>query len=81
MQITLTIPDELAVQAKTRGISVEEYVQSLLEEAGRKSPGLQESRTPEQLEAFFQAMAQGSQKLPALPTESFSRESFYEDRT
>jgi hypothetical protein len=81
MQITLTIPDELAVQAKTRGISVEEYVQSLLEEAGRKSPALQESRTPERLEAFFQAMAQGSQKLPALPTESFSRESFYEDRT
>jgi post-segregation antitoxin (ccd killing protein) len=45
MQITLTIPDELAVQAKTRGISVEEYVQRLLEEAGRNSPALQESRT------------------------------------
>ena len=81
MQITLTIPDELAAQAKARGISVEEYVQRLLEEAGRKSPALQEPRTPEQLEAFFKAMAQGSQKLPALPTESFSRESFYEDRT
>ncbi len=25
-------------------------------------------------------MAEGSQKLPNLPTESFSRESFYEDR-
>ncbi len=81
MQITLTIPDELAAQAKARGISVEEYVQRLLEEAGRNSPALQKSRTAEQLEAFFEAMAQGSQKLPALPTESFSRESFYEDRT
>lgn len=81
MQITLTIPDELAAQAKTRGISVEEYVQRLLEQAGRNSPGLQKSRTAEQLEAFFEAMAQGSQKLPALTTESFSRESFYEDRT
>jgi hypothetical protein len=25
-------------------------------------------------------MAEGSEKLPNLPTESFSRESFYEDR-
>jgi hypothetical protein len=29
---------------------------------------------------MLDAMAEGSEKLPDLPTESFSRESFYEDR-
>ena len=80
MQITVTIPDEVAAQAQARGISVEVYVQSLVEEAGRKSLSFHPPRTPEQIEAFFEAMAEGSQKLPPLPTESFTRESFYMDR-
>jgi len=29
---------------------------------------------------LLEGMAEGSEKLPNLPTESFSRESFYEDR-
>jgi hypothetical protein len=37
MQITVNIPDELAAEAQARGIPVEVYVQSLVEEAGRKS--------------------------------------------
>jgi post-segregation antitoxin (ccd killing protein) len=79
MQITVTIPDELAEQAQARGISVEAYVQRLVEEAGHKSLSSHRPRTPEQIEAFFEAMAEGSQKLPPLPTESFTRESFYQD--
>jgi hypothetical protein len=58
---------------------VEAYVQGLVEEAGRKSLNASPPRTPEQIEAFFEAMAEGSQKLPPLPTEGFTRESFYED--
>lgn len=81
MQITVTIPDEFAALAQARGISLEAYVQSLVEEAGHKSLSSQQPRTPEQIEAFFEAMAEGSQKLPALPTESFTRESFYQDRS
>jgi hypothetical protein len=81
MQITVTIPDELAAQAQARGLSVEAYVQSLVDEA-RRGPLLPgRPRTPEQIEAFFDAMAEGSQKLPLLPTESFTRESFYQDRS
>jgi post-segregation antitoxin (ccd killing protein) len=80
MQIIVTIPDELAAQAQARGISVEEYVQSLVEEARRRSLSPSRPRTPEAIEAFFEAMAEGSQKLPSLPTESFTRESFYPDR-
>jgi hypothetical protein len=81
MEITVTVPDELAVQAQARGISVQAYVQSLVEEARRRSAAPEHGRTTEQIEAFFEAMAEGSEKLPLLPTESFSRESFYRDRT
>ncbi|MGP8243050.1 MAG: hypothetical protein ACLQVN_00860 [Bryobacteraceae bacterium] len=80
MQITITIPEELAAQAEAHGISVEVYVQGLVEEAGRKSLSPHTSRKPEQIEAFFAAMADGSQKLPPLRTETFTRDSFYRDR-
>jgi hypothetical protein len=80
MQVTITIPDDLAAQAEARGLSVEAYVQMLVDEAGRKSLPPHPPRTREQIEAFFEAMAEGSQKLPLLPTESFTRESFYQDR-
>jgi hypothetical protein len=80
MRITVTIPDELAAQAQARGISIEAYVESLVEEAGRKSLSSHPPRTPEQIDAFFEAMAEGSKGLPPLPTESFTRESFYRDR-
>jgi post-segregation antitoxin (ccd killing protein) len=80
MHVTVTIPDELAAQALARGMSVQAYVQSLIEEAGRKSLSSHRARTSEQIEGFFKAMAEGSQKLPPLPTESFTRESFYQDR-
>jgi hypothetical protein len=79
MRITVTIPDALAAQAQARGLSVEAYVQSLVEEARRRPPLPERPRTPEQIEAFFDAMAEGSQELPPLPTESFTRESFYRD--
>jgi hypothetical protein len=80
MQITLIIPDEVAAQAQKLGMPVEEYVQSLVEQARPKSLQPGRPRTPEQVETFFAAMAEGSEKLPLLPTESFKRESFYEDR-
>lgn len=81
MRVTVTIPDQIVIEAQARGLPVEVYVQNLVEEAGRKSLSSSHSpRAPEQIEAFFEAMAEGSRRLPALPTESFTRESFYQDR-
>ena len=80
MQITVTIPDELAVQARNHGISPEAYVESLIEKARRESTPTTRPRTREQIDAFFLTMAEGSENLPALATESFTRESFYEER-
>lgn len=80
MQITLTIPDELAAQAHERGLSVEAYIQELVYQAKPRMAKAMPGRTREQIERFFQLMTEGSEKLPDLPTESFTRESFYEDR-
>ena len=81
VQITITIPDDLAAQAEARGLSVEAYVQRLVDGAGRKSLAPHPARNREQIETFFEAVVEGSQKLPPLPTESFTRESFYQDRS
>ena len=79
MQITLTIPDDVAAQAQARGLSVETYVQNLIEQQVRPQEQHARVRTREEIESFFSAMSEGSQRLPSLPTASFTRESFYED--
>jgi post-segregation antitoxin (ccd killing protein) len=80
MQITLTIPDDIAAQAQARGLSVEAYVQNLIEQQARSQERQTVPvRTREEIESFFSAMSEGSQRLPSLPTSSFTRESFYED--
>src|SRR5260221_9402617 len=76
MQISVTIPDELVAQAKSRGVPVEAYVRDLLEEVIRAKK-IVPQRSRQEIEAFFDAMAERSANLPALPTETFTRESFY----
>ena len=70
----------LKAEARAKGLPLEKVAEQLLKEAltGRTS-----SRGPMTVEEFHRmldAMAEGSERLPDLPTESFSRESFYEDR-
>jgi hypothetical protein len=79
MRVVVTVPDELAAQAQACGVPVEAYIQRLVEEAAH-GPESSPPRSPERIKAFFEAMAEGSSAIPALPTESFTRESFYQDR-
>jgi hypothetical protein len=70
----------LVAEARAQGLPLEKVAQQLLEEA-LTGPSL--SRGQMSVEEFHQmlgAMAEGSERLPDLPTESFSRDSFYEDR-
>lgn len=62
MQITLTIPDDIAAQAHARGLSVEAYVQDLLEKARSEGQQPPHARTREEIQAFFRAMAEGSER-------------------
>jgi len=94
MEIRVNIPDVLANQARERGMPVEIYVEELLAQATEVSDeakaeellvpkprlliGDKPPRTPEQVHAWLEALAQFSDKIPPLP-ETISREWIYED--
>jgi len=80
MQVTVEIPDGFAAQAKARGLTPESYVRSLVDDAWRAAPvALPPVKPKMDMEAFFRAMAAYSDKIPQLPDEAFTRESFYQD--
>jgi hypothetical protein len=78
MQIVVEIPDELAAQARARGLTPESYVRGLIEEAARHAPA-DLVKPKRDMEAFFKAMAAHSEKIPQLSDEAFTRESIYQD--
>ncbi len=78
MQVTLDIPDEVAAQAKARGIPLDAYVLGLVEQAAPKPA--QRKRTVEEFHAWLEEFTQYSDKMPLLSDEAISREAIYEDR-
>ena len=78
MVVTVNIPDELAAAAKTRGLSLEAYVQEILALQLAPAAETRQPRTPEQIRAWLDSLAQFSDKIPALP-ETISREWLYQD--
>jgi hypothetical protein len=80
MQITVDIPDEFVAQAKARGLTPEAYVKGLIDGGLRTDPApLPPAKPKMDLEEFFKAMSAYSDKIPQLPDEAFTRESFYQD--
>lgn len=78
MEITISIPDTVVESAHSRGLTPETYVEELLvQEDAPNSP----EKTPEErladLERFFEGMTRYSYKIPHLPDEALTRESFY----
>ncbi len=79
MEIRVNIPDELATQAQARGVAVEAYVEELLAQQVSAGPGTsKQPRTPEQIRAWLDSLAQFSNKIPSLP-DTISREWIYQD--
>jgi post-segregation antitoxin (ccd killing protein) len=79
MEIRVKIPDELAAQAKARGLEVQDYVEELLAQRANARSTTRQVRTPEQIRAWLDSLAQFSDKIPPLP-ETISREWIYQDR-
>lgn len=70
----------LRAEAQAQGVSLEKVAERLLQEALASravSPG---TLTVAEFHTMLQSLRAGSETLPNLPTESFTRESFYEDR-
>ena len=74
------IEARLTAEAQARGVDIEVYVESLLEKAiTTASNPVPRRRTREEMRAFYDALAAHSDKIPQLPDEAFTRESFYQD--
>jgi hypothetical protein len=79
MEIRVNVPDELAAQARARGLRTEAYVEEILAQqvkAGSAGSGL--PRTPQEIRAWLDSLAQFSDKISPLP-ETISREWIYQD--
>ena len=85
MTITLQLDPEteanLKAQAASHGVALEEFALKVLEDRAASRPNASKKLTKEGLHEMLKELAEGSENLPKLPTSSFTRESFYEDRT
>lgn len=80
MEITVTIPDEVAETARALGMTPESYVvQMVVGEEAKPEPQLSTEERLANLEQFFRDMTRNSHKIPHLSDEALSRESFYQD--
>jgi hypothetical protein len=69
-----------AAEAQAHGVAPEKYAGGLLQEALASPVRGSGKLTVEELHTMLRQIAEGSDKLPNLPTSAFTRESFYEDR-
>lgn len=70
----------LTAEAQAHGIAPEKYAGSLLQDALASPIRGSGKLTVEELHTMLRQIAEGSDRLPNLPTSAFTRESFYEDR-
>ena len=70
----------LAAQARAQGVPLERAAERILEEAMASRFTPSSDLTVSDFHVLLASMAEGSERLPSLPTESFTRESYYEDR-
>jgi hypothetical protein len=71
----------LVAQARAQGLPLETVAERILKEALTQLPLSRRGQlSVEEFPRMLSAISEDSEKLPDLRTESFSRESFYEDK-
>jgi hypothetical protein len=75
------IAAQLAAEARVQGIPLEKVAERLLQEALASRSVLQGTLSVDKFHAMLKSLASGSEALPDLPTGTFTRESFYEERS
>jgi hypothetical protein len=79
MEVTVKIPDEVAVRARARGLRLEAYIEEILTRLfGEPTQRVGPPRTPEEIRVWLDSLAQFSDKIPPLP-ETISREWIYQE--
>lgn len=71
----------LAAAARARGVPPEKYAGAILHEVLTSPPKGSGKFTEDELKEMLREIAEGSEKLPQMPTSAFTRESFYEGRS
>jgi len=68
----------LAAQAREQGLSLDAYVQMLVEQ--QMTPGMNKQNvSAEEIEAKLDGLAAYSEKIPLLPLSAFTRDEIYRD--
>jgi len=68
----------LAAQAREQGLSLDAYVQMLVEQ--QMTPGMNKQNvSSEEFEAELDGLAAYSEKIPLLPLSAFTRDEIYRD--
>ncbi|HVO61940.1 MAG TPA: hypothetical protein VMT53_13465 [Terriglobales bacterium] len=80
LELNPELMERLAAEAQARGIGLEEYAGLLMREAIATHSEPQGSLSIEDLHAMLHEIAEGSDKLPKVPTSAFTRETFYDER-
>jgi hypothetical protein len=80
VELNPEIAAQLAAEASAQGLPLEKVAERLLQEALASRPMLQGTLSVDKFHAMLKSLASGSEALPNLPTETFTRESFYEGR-
>jgi hypothetical protein len=80
LELTPETEARLKAEARAKGLPLEKVAEQILKEALTERTSAHGAMSVEEFHRMLDAMAEGSENLPDLPTESFSRESFYEDR-
>lgn len=70
----------LMAEAQSQGIPLAKAAERLLEQALTQHPSAPGRLSVVQFREMLSALAEGAEKLPDLPTETFTRESFYRDQ-
>jgi hypothetical protein len=77
VQLSPQVEESLVSLARENGMSVDAYVQSVIESAAVRQEMLPISS--EDFDAALDELSAGSERLPVLPPEAYSREGIYRD--
>lgn len=80
VELNPEIEARLVAEALAQGLPLEKVAERLLHEALASRSVPWGNLTVDEFHAMLSALAEGSETLPNLQTETFTRASFYEDR-
>ena len=78
LQLRPDLEENLVEQARAQGLSLEAYIESLLERQLVPETG-EQRLSLEEFEAQLDALGEFSDKIPELPLEALTREGIYTD--